>query len=85
MWISVSGQSLTNDEEVVIGGMVVFRDITALRLSSENLESVSQQMCSLVENQQSGILIESDERRILQTNQVFCSLDCRDSIVSLSG
>ncbi|MDH4156720.1 MAG: SpoIIE family protein phosphatase [candidate division Zixibacteria bacterium] len=74
LWISVSGHTLRDEDGAISGGMVVFQDISEQRLAEEGLDAVSQQMWALMENQQAGILIESDERRILQANQVFCDL-----------
>ena len=74
LWIKLGGHTLRSDDGAILGGMVVFQDVSKQRMAEEGLDALSQQMCALVEHQQAGILIESDERRILQVNQAFCDL-----------
>lgn len=73
-WINVSGKPLRDDKGDICGGMVIFRDISERKLTEESLYTTSLRLSALSDNQQSGILIENEKRRILQVNQAFCDM-----------
>lgn len=74
LWISVSSKPLKDEEGVIRGGTVVFRDISDQKLAEESLQSTSLRLSTLIENQQSGIMVETEKRRIVLVNQAFCDL-----------
>ncbi|UCD16694.1 MAG: SpoIIE family protein phosphatase [Candidatus Zixiibacteriota bacterium] len=74
VWISVSGKPLLDEDGAIQGGMVIFRDATKRKLAEERFHSASSCLAVLIENQQSGILIENEAGRIVSINQAFCDL-----------
>jgi len=74
LWINVNGKPLRDYDNEICGGVVIFRDVSDQREAEESLQSISRRLATLVENQNSGILIESETGQVLQVNQAFCNL-----------
>lgn len=73
-WISVTSRPLKNEEGSTWGIMVIVCDITQSKLAEESLHSTSSRFSALIENQQAGVVVENEERRILSVSQTFCAL-----------
>jgi PAS domain S-box-containing protein len=54
--------------------VVIIRDITERKRTEEELRATTSQLVSLVENLQSGVLVEDDSRCIVRANQAFCAM-----------
>ena len=96
-WILDRGgllESLDNGSAKRIIGTL--SDITDRKKSEESLARTAQLLSRLIGNLQSGILVESEDRKVVLTNQLFCSMfgipdsaesmvgmDCRSAAVSL--
>ncbi|UCD94268.1 MAG: SpoIIE family protein phosphatase [Candidatus Zixiibacteriota bacterium] len=74
VWISVSGKPIIHEDGSLWGGLAYFRDISKHKRAEEHLQSASSRLSALVENQKTGILVESESRRIMLVNQAFCDL-----------
>lgn len=57
-----------------IGAYAVFSDVTQQRLEQENLKNKSTILSNLIINLKEGILLESSDRKIILTNQLFCDM-----------
>jgi PAS domain S-box-containing protein len=74
IWLNISGRPLKDDQGMIWGGLIIFRDITARKQAEERLGSTSLKFAALVCNQRNGILVENGKRRIQSVNQAFCDL-----------
>ncbi|HEQ98246.1 MAG TPA: PAS domain S-box protein [candidate division Zixibacteria bacterium] len=74
LWIIISGRPLKDEDGFLRGGMIVFHDVSKQRIAEENPDSISMQMSALIENQQAGVLVEDENRRIQRVNQAFCEM-----------
>jgi len=74
VWISASGRAMKNGDGSIWGGMVMIRDVTELQRAEDRLHLTSSRFSAIIENQQTGILVESEKRRVLEVNQPFCDL-----------
>jgi sigma-B regulation protein RsbU (phosphoserine phosphatase) len=53
---------------------MIFDETTAPMTIEKHLRITSSRLAALIENQQSGVLIESEKGQIVQVNQTFCDL-----------
>lgn len=73
-WISVSGKPLTDDNGLVWGGLVIFRDVSRLMEVQRKSQSVSHKLSAIIDNETTAILVENEHREIQSVNQAFCDL-----------
>ncbi len=74
LWIAVSGKPLRDGGGVLWGGLVIFRDITEQIEAEEKLKSASLRLSAVVDNHETGILVESEKREIQLINSALCDL-----------
>lgn len=80
VWISQKVQPLY-DGTNIIGYQAVARDVTALKklelerlTADEELKETASRLKSLIENLNTGILVEDEHRKIVAVNEVFCKM-----------
>ncbi|MBK6344954.1 MAG: PAS domain S-box protein [Bacteroidales bacterium] len=72
--IHVSATPKFDDNDDYLGAYGVFTDITERKKAERQIKEKSAILTNLLINLQEGILLEDSERRILLTNQLFCSM-----------
>lgn len=73
-WLNACSKPLRDENGTIRGAIVLFRNITKHKMAEERLRSTSSRFSALVENQQAGVLVESEDRQVLLINQAFGDL-----------
>lgn len=73
-WVRVQGQALHNTKGEIIKFFAVEEDITQEKEFSQKIIDSENKLNSLIENLQSGVLLEDENRKIVIVNKKFCSL-----------
>lgn len=73
-WVQINGNLLIDKENNATGAQVIIRDITSEKRSKDLLTKSENSLSSLIENLDSGILLEDENRKIILTNTKFCEL-----------
>lgn len=73
-WIRLQGQPLLDKKGKVIKYFAVQEDITLQKIYHQKIIDSENKLNSLIENLQSGVLLEDEHRKIVIVNKKFCSL-----------
>jgi len=79
VWLSVTGTPLRDEEGKVLGGVVVFRDVTVQKQAEEALRKNEEQFRLTFDHAPIGMAISSIDGAILQVNQAYCDILGRTS------
>ena len=72
VWLSITATPLRDEEGKVLGGIAVFRDVTATQQAEETLRKNEEQFRLTFEHAPIGMAISSIDGAILQVNQAYC-------------
>jgi len=73
-WIRDRGFPVKDDQGQVCQIVGLAEDISVQKQVEEQLKSTTLLLSTLVDNLQSGILVEDEERRVIHVSQLFCSM-----------
>lgn len=73
-WVRVQGQALLDKDGKVIKFFAVEEDITQQKEFQQKIIDSENKLTTLIENLQSGVLLEDEDRKIVVVNNKFCSL-----------
>jgi PAS domain S-box-containing protein len=73
-WVRIQGQALHNKNGEVFKFFAIEEDITSEKEFNQQLIESENRLTSLIENLQSGILLEDENRKIVIVNKKFCYL-----------
>lgn len=73
-WVRVQGQALLNKKGEIIKYFAVEEDITFEKEFNQQIIDSENKLNSLIENLQSGVLLEDKNRKIVIVNKKFCTL-----------
>lgn len=73
-WVRVQGQALHNAKGEIIKFFAVEEDITHEKEFNQKIVDSENKLNGLIENLQSGVLLEDEHRKIVIVNKKFCSL-----------
>lgn len=73
-WVRVQGQALMDRNGEIIKFFALEEDITLQKAFSQKIIDSENKLNSLIENLQSGVLLEDVNRKIVIVNKKFCSL-----------
>ena len=73
-WVRVQGQALLDKKGDIIKYFAVEEDITLEKEYNQQIIDSENKLNSLIENLQSGVLLEDEHRKIVVVNKKFCSL-----------
>ena len=73
-WANVKKQPLSSGNSDDKEFFSIIEDITERKLSAERLRNSENRLATLIRNMKEGILLEDENRRIVLTNQAFCSM-----------
>lgn len=73
-WIRLQGQPLIDKNGKIIKYFAVEEDITLQKIYHQKIIDSENKLNSLIENLQSGVLLEDEHRKIVIVNKKFCSL-----------
>ncbi len=73
-WIRLQGQPLLDKKGKIIKYFAVEEDITFQKIYHQKIIDSENKLNSLIENLQSGVLLEDEHRKIVIVNKKFCSL-----------
>ena len=73
-WVRIQGQALHNKNGEVFKFFAIEEDITLEKEYNQQLIDSENRLTSLIENLQSGILLEDENRKIVIVNKKFCSM-----------
>lgn len=73
-WVRIHGQALHNKSGEIIKYFAIEEDITLEKEFNQQLIESENRLTSLIENLQSGILLEDENRKIVIVNKKFCTL-----------
>jgi signal transduction histidine kinase/CheY-like chemotaxis protein len=73
-WVDMSNRVTLAEEGSVMGVSGTMTDITERMASEAILRATTSRLTTLIENMQAGVLVESEERRVLLINETFCKL-----------
>ncbi len=74
VWLSVTGTPLRDTEDQLMGGVVVFRDVTLQKQAEEALRKNEEQFRLTFEHAPIGMALSSIDGAILQVNQAYCDI-----------
>jgi len=85
-WANVKKQPIISNDNAIQEFFSIIDDISEKKLAEENLRNSESLLASLIDNLKSGILLEDENRRLLLTNNSFCSMfNVKASPASLVG
>ena len=73
-WVRIQGQALRNKNGEIIKFFAIEEDITLEKEFNQQLIESENRLTSLIENLQSGILLEDENRKIQIVNKKFCTM-----------
>lgn len=73
-WVRVQGQALLDKDGNVIKFFAVEEDITQQKEFQQKIIDSENKLNTLIENLQSGVLLEDEDRKIVVVNNKFCSI-----------
>ncbi len=73
-WLQWTTRAIYADNRKLSEYQSVGQDITERVRAEEDLRATTHRLVSLIENMQSGVLVEDEARRIVLINQTFCDL-----------
>lgn len=73
-WVRIQGQALHNKNGEVFKFFAIEEDITLEKEFNQHLIESENRLTSLIENLQSGILLEDENRKIVIVNKKFCTM-----------
>ncbi|MEI8048918.1 MAG: PAS domain S-box protein, partial [Bacteroidota bacterium] len=73
-YISVSSSPRLDENGNYTGAYGVFHDVTDQKLAQDEIKDKTALLTNLIINLEEGILLESANRKILMTNQLFCNM-----------
>ncbi len=73
-WIRDRGFPVKDDQGQVCQIVGLAEDISVQKQVEEQLKSTTLLLSTLVDNLQSGILVEDEERRVIHVSQLFCTM-----------
>ncbi|NHN26605.1 PAS domain S-box protein [Flavobacterium jejuense] len=73
-WVRIQGQALHNKNGEVFKFFAIEEDITLEKEFNQQLIESENRLTSLIENLQSGILLEDENRKIVIVNKKFCNM-----------
>ena len=73
-WVRIQGQALHNKNGEIIKFFAIEEDITLEKEFNQQLIESENRLTSLIENLQSGILLEDENRKIQIVNKKFCTM-----------
>ena len=73
-WVQINGNLLTDKENNATGAQGIIRDITSEKRSKDLLTESENSLSSLIENLDSAVLLEDENRKIKLVNNKFCKL-----------
>jgi PAS domain S-box-containing protein len=73
-WVRINGQSMHDKNGKIIKFFATMDDITIEKEHTEQILTSEDRLNSLIENLQSGILLEDENRKIILVNKKFCEL-----------
>lgn len=74
VWLSITATPLRDKDGNAMGGIVVFRDVTAQKQAEEALRKNEEQFRLTFEHAPIGMAISSIDGAILQVNQAYCDI-----------
>ena len=73
-WIKIQGQALKNAKGEIIKYFAIEENITQQKEFNQKIIESENRLNSLIENLQSGVLLEDENRKIVVVNKKFCSM-----------
>lgn len=73
-WVRIQGQALKNANAEIIKYFAIEEDITQQKEFNQKIIESENRLNSLIENLQSGVLLEDENRKIVVVNNKFCSM-----------
>ena len=73
-WVRIQGQALKNHKGEIIKYFAIEEDITQEREFKQKIIESENRLNSLIENLQSGVLLEDENRKIVVVNKKFCAM-----------
>jgi PAS domain S-box-containing protein len=74
-WLVVESVATNRLHDPAVGGIVVnTRDVTERRREQAALRATTSRLTNLIQNLESGVLVEDEERRVAIVNEDFCSI-----------
>ena len=73
-WVHINASIIFDRTKKPIAAQGIVRDITAEKEAAEKLIQSENRLSTLILNLESGVLLESEERKIVLTNTKFCEL-----------
>lgn len=73
-WVRIQGQALKNNKGEIIKYFALEEDITNQKEYNQKIIESENRLNSLIENLQSGVLLEDENRKIVVVNKKFCSM-----------
>ena len=73
-WVQINGNLLIDKENNATGAQGIIRDITSEKRSKDLLTKSENSLSSLIENLDSAVLLEDENRKIKLVNNKFCKL-----------
>jgi len=73
-WVQINGNIIVDKENNPTGAQGIIRDITSEKKAEDLLTESENRLLSLIENLDSAILLEDENRKIILTNNKFCKL-----------
>ncbi|WP_339836638.1 PAS domain-containing protein [uncultured Flavobacterium sp.] len=73
-WVRIQGQALLDSNGQVIKYFAIEEDITLEKAYNQKIIESENKLNSLIENLQSGVLLEDENRKIVVVNKKFCSM-----------
>src|SRR5712692_144237 len=84
MYFNASGAPILDDAGQIVGGVVVFRDVTERRRLEQQLQDSERKLRSLVESNIFGMIVSDAQGRIYEANECFAQMlgYSRDELLS---
>ena len=73
-WVHINASVIFNKEKKPIAAQGIIRDITKEKKEAQKLIDSENRLATLILNLESGVLLESEDRKIVLTNTKFCNL-----------
>ena len=73
-WIRIQGQALKNRKGEIVKYFAIEENITQQKEFNQKIIESENRLNSLIENLQSGVLLEDENRKIVVVNKKFCSM-----------
>lgn len=73
-WIRIQGQALKNSKGEIVKYFAIEENITEQKEFNQKIIESENKLNSLIENLQSGVLLEDENRKIVVVNKKFCAM-----------